>query len=158
MFFEDDVRFFGGEFFFADGAGDVAERDRFGNGAELPERAFTLGVGVGVGVSADERLFGGEAVLGGMFGVFGHPDGLCLGGHGSGNLAERGGGAEQEKSDESGFHDEVSCIRCAMVQAWGHGKGLFGKRFGVVTFVFVKGFADGRGKKLSPQGAQGDTE
>ena len=149
MFFEDDSGFFGVEFFFAEGAGGVAERNRLGDRAELPERAFALGVGVGVGPGADQRLFGGQAMLGGVLGVLGHLDGLYLGGDGSSDLSERGGSAEKEESDEGGFHDEGSCIRSVTVQAWGHGEGLYFSRFEVVTFVFAQGFADGEGGEFS---------
>jgi hypothetical protein len=91
-----DQRGFPGGFFFAVGAGDVAEGRGIGlSRVEIGKWALTLGNSV---VSAaDNRRLGGERMRLGMERVAGRLDDLRLvGQHGDADLSEGGGGAENE--------------------------------------------------------------
>src|SRR5579863_6956307 len=97
LLIEDDLGLLGGQFFFAVGAGHVAERrGRRKSGTELPERAFALGVGVSAASAADQGMLLGHIVLFGVGGMLGHLHWLCLAGDGSANLSKGGGGAENK--------------------------------------------------------------
>jgi hypothetical protein len=65
LLFEDDLGLAGSELFLANRAGNVAERSGrlLGDGAELPERAFALSVGVGVRAAADQGMFGSHGMF-----------------------------------------------------------------------------------------------
>jgi len=88
---------FAGGFFFAVGAGDVAE----GRGlrirrAEIGERAFALGIRVAS--AANNRRLGGHGMGLSMQRVAGRLDDLRLvGEHGDSDLSEGGGGAENDE-------------------------------------------------------------
>jgi hypothetical protein len=97
LLFEHDLGFFRSQLFFAEGAGYVAERrGRRQHGAELPQWALSLRVGVGGSGAADERALLRHIMLLGVADVFRHLDGLRLAGDRGSGLSEGGGGTENE--------------------------------------------------------------
>jgi hypothetical protein len=105
LFFENDFSFLHRHFFFAVGARHVAQRRLLGDRAKLPQGALAMREGVGVGASADQRLFRAHVVLDGV---------LRMIGDGSGGkrwrllsprrLAESRRGQQNKQRDQCDFH------------------------------------------------------
>ena len=95
MFLENFLGFLGSQLFLAIGAGHVAERRRLRiRRTKLPQRALTLGVGVGRGPTADQRPLTGHVPVLGMKRMVGKQKNLRLvGEHGDSGLSEGSGGA-----------------------------------------------------------------
>jgi hypothetical protein len=109
VFFEDYFGLFGIRVLEAVGAGYVAEGHGNGHGAELPERALALGVGIRrIG---QDVLRHGQIVLRGVRGVIGELEWLRVSAEYSGLSEGAGGEKETETEDDQGqfeFHGVFS--------------------------------------------------